>query len=86
MTNFLSAKNIHQGTELEEGRNFVAMICDIDDIKQRVKDNGDTLTPKQVQEVYDLARRKISDLLMEDFWFSLDAFIDEVKQNENKND
>lgn len=80
MTNFLSAKNIHQGTELEEGRNFVAMICDIDDIKQRAKDNGDKLTSKQVQEVYDLARRKISDLLMEDFWFSLDAFIDEVKE------
>ena len=81
MTNFLSATNIHNGTELEEGKNFVVTICDIDDIKQRLRDNGDQLTPKEIKEVYDLARRKLADLLMEDFWFGLDALIRQVKDD-----
>lgn len=81
MTNFLSAKNIHQGSELLEGQNFVVLICDIDDIKQRLRDNGDQLTPKEIKEVYDLAKRKLADLIMEDFWFGLDALIRQVKND-----
>ncbi len=81
MINFLSAKNIHQGTELEEGKNFVVLICDIDDIKGRIQDNGDNLSPKEIKEVYDLAKRKLADLIMEDFFFGLDELIRQVKQD-----
>lgn len=81
MTNFISAKNIHQGSELLEGQNFVVLICDIDDIKQRIEENDDKLSSKEIKEVYDLARRKLSDLIMDDFWFGLDALIQQVKDD-----
>ena len=66
-------EEIHQGTELEKDQSFVALICDIDDIKGRAKENGEKLTKKQLKEVYEYAKRKLADIIMEDFWLSIDT-------------
>lgn len=69
---------IHQGAELENGHNFVVLICDIDDIKGRIKDNEQEVTEDQLKRIYDYAKRKMTDSVMEQFWYSIDAMINEI--------
>ena len=70
--------NIHQGHLLDKNR-FIVLICDIDDIKGKAKDMGLKLSKKEVQEAFEYAQRKLSDLTMDQFWEGIEACIDEVK-------
>lgn len=69
---------IHQGAELEHDHNFVVLICDIEDIKGRIKQNKQKVTKAQLKRIYDYAQRKMTDSVMEQFWYSIDAMIDEI--------
>jgi len=73
---------IHQGSELEKDHTFVVLICDIDDIKGRIKDNKQKFTAKQIKEIYQLARRRLTDSVMDQFWYSLDAVIDDYENGD----
>jgi len=71
---------LNQGSELVENNNFIVLICDVDDIRGRVRQRGKHFNEKQIKEIYDKARRRMADYLMEDFWASMDILIDDVKE------
>ena len=69
-----------QGSELQEGKEFIVLICDIDDIIQRIRDNDDQIfSDAEIKQAYQLARKKLTSLLMDDFWHGIDAMLNEVK-------
>jgi len=72
--------NLHQGSELEEGHNFIVLICDIDDVEGRARQRGKHFNERQIKEIYDKARNRMADYMMEDFWASMDILIDDVKE------
>lgn len=82
----MKIENIHQGTELEKDHNFVVLICDIDDIKSRMKNEGKDATKKELEQIYELAKRRLTDSVMEQFWYSLDAVVDEFEIEKKRNE
>ncbi len=73
-------KPIYQGDELKKNSHFIAIVCDIDDIKGRAEENEIELSPEQLQKAYDHARAHMTDQLMEDFWVAVDDAISEVEE------
>lgn len=61
--------SINQGDLINGSDSFVVLICDIDDIKEKFPDKTD----QEIKEIFEIARRKMTDVLMSDFWDSLDV-------------
>ena len=74
-----TCNKLHQGSELEKGQSFIVVVCDKEDIQERAKSNEKPLTKKQLDLVYEYLKRKMSDIIMEDFWLSIDAGLDQLK-------
>ena len=72
---------LRQGSELREDKEFIVLVCDIDDITQRAKENNQVLSDSESKQVYELARNKLTDLLMNDFWEGIDVVLDELKKS-----
>lgn len=58
---------------------FPAIICSIDDFKDRFPE----LNENEIQTMFEMAKHKISDLLMEDYWICLDT-LEHIYQTDNK--
>ena len=74
----IELKDLHQGSELEPNQNFIVLICDIDDIKGSIKQNKQKVTKDQLKRIYEYAKRKMTDSVMDQFWYSIDAMIDNI--------
>jgi hypothetical protein len=66
---------IRQGDYINKDEtSFCVLICDIEDIKQQYPNKTD----KEIKIIYEYARRKLTDIIMPDFWLCVDSLEDNM--------
>ena len=69
--------SLRQGSELDENR-FIVLICDKGDIKAYAKELKIKLSDNELNKVYDVLKRKLSDQLMDQYWSSIKVAIEDL--------